>query len=64
MTFPQSPQPHITSRFIVFPVLWHNYSIFFAILKSKFESFLFSWDHSVMLQLVWNTQPIQVPVWQ
>jgi hypothetical protein len=38
----------------VFPVLWHNYSIIFAILKSKFESFLFSWDHSVMLQLVWN----------
>jgi hypothetical protein len=61
MTFPQS---HITSRFIAFPVLWHNYSIFFAILKSKFENFLFSWDYSIMLQLVWNTQPIPVPVWQ
>jgi hypothetical protein len=62
MTCPEFPQPYITSRFIVFPVLWHNYSIFFAILKNKFESFLFSWNYSVTSQLIWNTDPIQVPV--
>jgi hypothetical protein len=45
VTFPKFSVPHINST-----AIWHNYTIFFAILKGRFESFLLL-DYNVILSL-------------
>jgi len=45
VTFPIFSVPHINST-----TIWHNYTIFFAILKGRFESFLLL-DYNVILSL-------------
>jgi len=40
VTFPQSPEPHITSKLIRYPTVRHTNTIFFFLQKRQFESFL------------------------
>jgi hypothetical protein len=63
ITFPQPPQSHILLAHLFFTQIWQNPTIFFFFfLKITFiVHFLF--DYNVIFQPVWNTQPIQIPVW-